>query len=159
MALSLDSNTARHGALSWGVFACKQATMRFSSGIAAPQSRNTSGVHAICCSMVPRCSCAAADPTAIAAAKPMAKIRKICCFGMAAPSSSAHRSSIRKTSSREKQINEAGTGSYRTTKRERAKNERASSAVIYSTLPMRFTAATRRALSVSTNFANSGASM
>ena len=31
--------------------------------------------------------------------------------------------------------------------------------VFYSTLPIRFTAATRRALSVSTNFANSGASM
>jgi hypothetical protein len=88
--LSLDSNTARHGALSCGVFDRKHSAILLASGICAPHSRNTSGVQAICCCMVPRFSSATAEvPPAKAVVKPTReKIRKIRFLRMAAPSSS-----------------------------------------------------------------------
>src|SRR6266436_2042953 len=52
------SNTARQESPSRAAFSRRQATIRFSSGISALHSRNTSGVQANCCSKVPRCSCA-----------------------------------------------------------------------------------------------------
>ena len=60
--LSFDSNTARHPSESCGVFCRRHAVMRSASGIWSQQSRQTSGVQAICCSRVPRFSCADAAP-------------------------------------------------------------------------------------------------
>jgi hypothetical protein len=81
--LLLDSNTARHGALSTGVFCRKQATILFTSGICAPHSRNTSGVQAICCSMVPRYSCGKTEvPLAARIAIETTKLRITRCSRM-----------------------------------------------------------------------------
>jgi len=59
-ALALDSNTARHGPESCGVFWRRHAVIRLTSGIWSKHRRQTSGVQAICCSKVPRYSSAEA---------------------------------------------------------------------------------------------------
>jgi hypothetical protein len=85
--LSFASNTARHDALSTGVFDRRQAVILVTLGISDPHNRNTSGVQAICCCMVPRYSSASADvPPAKTTAKLIdAKIWKIRRFRMIRP--------------------------------------------------------------------------
>jgi hypothetical protein len=85
-ALAFDSNTARHELLSCAVFCRKQLTIRLTSGICSLQSRKTSGVQAICCSKVPRYSCAEAGPAAIPQPTDIAKLNKIRCTRMCDPS-------------------------------------------------------------------------
>ena len=76
--------------LSCGVFCRRQATIRLTSGICAPHSRNTSGVQAICCSQVPRYSCDdAARCTAMLPPMAIARLRTIRCVAWAVLSSNA----------------------------------------------------------------------
>ena len=74
--LLLDSNTARQPSDKFGVFCRRHATIRSTSGIAEPHSRHTSGVHAICCSQVPRYSC---DHAAVATIE-IAQVKTIRCI-------------------------------------------------------------------------------
>lgn len=82
--MSPCAKTARHRSLSCGVFARKQATILFTSGICPPHSLQTSGVQACCCCQVPRYSCEIAAlgwvmPQPIA----IARLRNIRCARMA----------------------------------------------------------------------------
>jgi hypothetical protein len=47
-----DLKYTRQPGLSWDFLAIMQAVTRSTSGMASPQSRNASGVHACCCSGV-----------------------------------------------------------------------------------------------------------
>jgi hypothetical protein len=84
--LAFDSNTARHGPLSCAVFRRKQPAIRPASGICSLQSRNTSGVQAICCSKVPRFSCEEAGLAAMPQPIDIATLNKIRCTRMSGPS-------------------------------------------------------------------------
>jgi hypothetical protein len=170
-ASALDSNTARHAPLNCGVFCRKQATMRLTSGTCSPQSRQTSGVQASCCAKVPRYSsvkaalCRAKEPAIAIATPSIIRCARI--------SDSPLLDSVSALSAGKAALPQAPE-EMRHGKVRRAqqivKNPRAGSMVarlraatgkcsLYSTLPIFLTAATRRALSVSTNFANSGASI
>ncbi len=146
-----NSNTARQPLESCGVFCCRQATMRPTSGTLSPHRRQTSGVHAICCSQVPRFSCDDAGAITPVAPIAMARPRTIRCVGMdEVPSfrfAKTRNSARRRASSLP---NECGHATLVQTKK--------CEVVPYSTLPIFFTAATNRALSSATNFENSGAS-
>lgn len=114
--LLLDSNTARQPLERLGVFRCRHATIRFTSGIWSPQSRHTSGVQAICCSQVPRYSSANAAVPAVNK-RPGMKPSMMRCARMYNPS----RSSIEPRLANERLANEFGAGRFcETTKCEAA---------------------------------------
>jgi hypothetical protein len=98
------------------VFCRKQLTMRRESGICSLQSRNTSGVQAICCSKVPRYSCDRAGPAAIPQPIDIATLNEIRCTRMSDPSFRIVWGIPHGKPPSLSKMNEAWQGSRRTTK-------------------------------------------